>query len=210
VRVTVEVHAASWDVQQYIRTQLQLQGQQQQQGQPPVSQADVAAGGSPEVFGPYAATLTKDKHSNLRITRLQHKHEPQTYLQHLAGEPHRVVLQKRVSAGGKPFVRLPNGDAALQPFVFIEAAEGCSELRAHFHTAGLCVAMQVPGSDPPHFKMHLKPGTPEQPGNKDAKTISRAGEGPGLQVAPGSVSEVRVGTAAAFSTGCHTLIVLCY
>jgi hypothetical protein len=70
-----------------------------------------------------------------------------------------------------------------------EVAEGCTRLTDIWQ---LCVALQVPGSDPPHFKMHLKPGTPAKLGNQDSKAISRAGEGPGLQVAPGSVSEVRV------------------
>jgi hypothetical protein len=105
VQVTVEVHAASWDVRQYILSQLQQQapaGRQQQQGQPPVSQAGSTAGGSPKVFGPYAATLSKDKNNKqLSITQMQHQHDPQTYLQHLAGKSHRVVLQGRVSAGGK-------------------------------------------------------------------------------------------------------------
>jgi hypothetical protein len=67
------------------------------------------------------------------------------------------------------------------------------------HSVTLCVPLQVPGSDPPHFKMHLKPGTPDKPGNHDTQTISRAGEGPGLQVAPGSVSEVRAGHCSSLS-----------
>jgi hypothetical protein len=58
---------------------------------------------------------------------------------------------------------------------------------------------QVPDSHTPHFKMHLKPGTPDKPNNTFAQAISRAGEGPGLQVAPGSVTEVRVGHC---SSGC--------
>jgi hypothetical protein len=98
VQVTIEVHAASWDVQQYILSQLQQQepagGQQGKQS--------VQAGSStpgPRVFGPYAATLSKNMYSNRRlyISRLQHDHEPQTYKQHLAGKPHRLVLQERVS-----------------------------------------------------------------------------------------------------------------
>jgi hypothetical protein len=106
VQVTVEVHAASWDVRQYILSQLQQEQQhgpagQQQQGQPRVSNAGSAAGGSPKVFGTYAATLSRGKGKHLCITRLQHQHEPQTCWQHIAGEPHRVVLQERVSAGGK-------------------------------------------------------------------------------------------------------------
>jgi hypothetical protein len=93
VQVTVEVHAASWDVRQYILSQ------QQQQGQLPESQPSSSTPG-PKVFGPYAATLSKDKRSVTWVTQLQHQHEPQTYLQHLAGKPHRVVLQERVSAEG--------------------------------------------------------------------------------------------------------------
>lgn len=104
VQATVEVHAASWDVRQYIFSQLQQQApagqqQQRQQGQPPAAQAGGAAGGSHEDFWPYAATLTKYKSSpQFFVTQLQDQHEPQTYLQHLAGKPHRVVLQERVSA----------------------------------------------------------------------------------------------------------------
>ena len=62
MQVTVEVHAASWDVRQYILSQLQQQapaGQQQQQGQLPAAQAGSSTPG-PKVFGPYAATLSKD------------------------------------------------------------------------------------------------------------------------------------------------------
>jgi hypothetical protein len=102
VQVTVEVHAASWDVQQYILSQLQ---QQQQQQQPPAAQADTSRP-NPKVFGPYAATLSKDKYNTLHITQLQQQHEPQTFRQHLAGKPHRVVLQERVSAWGA-FSTLP-------------------------------------------------------------------------------------------------------
>jgi hypothetical protein len=98
VQVTVEVHAASWDVRQYIHTQLQLQapaGGQQKQLPAALPES------GPEVFGPYAATLSKhQRNGQLYISRLQDKHEPQTYKQHLAGEPHRVVLQQGVSAGG--------------------------------------------------------------------------------------------------------------
>jgi hypothetical protein len=96
VQVMVEVHAASWDVQQYIRTQLQLQAPAgQQQRQPSAAQSEHG----PKVFGPYAATLSKyQRNRPLRISGLQHQHEPQTYLQHLGGEPHCLVLQERVSA----------------------------------------------------------------------------------------------------------------
>jgi hypothetical protein len=99
VQVTVEVHAASWDVRQYILSQLQQQApaQGQQQG----GQSGQAASGSTsvsKVFGPYAATLTKDNSSRLFISQLQHQHEPQTYLQHLAGKPHCVVLQESSGA----------------------------------------------------------------------------------------------------------------
>jgi hypothetical protein len=101
VQVTVEVHAASWDVRQYILSQLQQQAPAAgtQQGQLPGAQAGSSTPG-PKVFGPYAATLTRDKGNQLYFTQLQHQHEPQTYLEHLAGKPHHVVLQERVSAHG--------------------------------------------------------------------------------------------------------------
>lgn len=92
VQVTVEVHTAPWDVRQYILNQ-----QQQQQGQLPAAQGESSTPG-PKVFGPYTATLLRDKKLRLIITQLQHQHEPQTYLQHLACKPHCVVLQERVSA----------------------------------------------------------------------------------------------------------------
>jgi hypothetical protein len=113
VQVTVEVHAASWDVEQYILSQLQQQAPAgQQQGQLPGAQPEPG----PEVFGPYAATLSKyqrngqlfitwmqhqQSRGELYISRLQDRHEPQTFRQHLAGHPHQVVLQERVSAGGR-------------------------------------------------------------------------------------------------------------
>lgn len=53
------------------------------------------------------------------------------------------------------------------------------------------LVLQMPGASPVHFKLHIKPGQPSQPRNQYPKTISRAGEAPGLQVVPGSVTEVR-------------------
>jgi hypothetical protein len=94
------VHAASWDVRQHILSQLQQQqasaGQQQQRQ--PSSQAAGSSTPGPKVFGPYAATLSTDKKRRPYITQLQQQHEPHTYKQHLAGKPHCVVLQERVSA----------------------------------------------------------------------------------------------------------------
>jgi hypothetical protein len=51
--------------------------------------------------------------------------------------------------------------------------------------------LQVSGAvEPPHFRLHIQPGSPAQPGNGYARTISHAGEGKGLQVFPGSVAEL--------------------
>ena len=51
--------------------------------------------------------------------------------------------------------------------------------------------MQVRGSGaPPHFRLHIQPGSPAQLGSQCAQLVSRAGEGKGLQVFPGSVTEV--------------------
>jgi hypothetical protein len=55
----------------------------------------------------------------------------------------------------------------------------------------LRTSLQVPGAGgPPHFRLHIQPGKPAQPGNKYGVLVSRAGEGKGLQVLPGSVTEV--------------------
>jgi hypothetical protein len=51
--------------------------------------------------------------------------------------------------------------------------------------------LQVPvAGGPPHFRLHIQPGSPAQPVNNHGQLISRAGEGKGLQVFPGSVTEV--------------------
>jgi hypothetical protein len=51
--------------------------------------------------------------------------------------------------------------------------------------------LQVPGTGgPPHFKLHIQPGKPTKHRNQYGQVISHAGEGKGLQVFPGSVTEV--------------------
>lgn len=53
------------------------------------------------------------------------------------------------------------------------------------------LALQVAGaSSPPHFRFHIQPGSPANPRNQHSQTISRAGEGKGLQVFFRSVPEV--------------------
>jgi hypothetical protein len=42
----------------------------------------------------------------------------------------------------------------------------------------------------PHFRLHIQPGSPSKPRNNYTQSTSRAGEGKGLQVFPGSVTEV--------------------
>lgn len=53
--------------------------------------------------------------------------------------------------------------------------------------------VQLSNSDEPGFVLHIKPASAD-PGNQlsacSGRMISRAGEGPGLQVFPGSVPEV--------------------
>ena len=61
--------------------------------------------------------------------------------------------------------------------------------------------MQVPGSGGrPHFRLHIQPGSPAQRYNNYAQLISRAGEGKGLQVFPGSVEEVTAEVGVVINT----------
>lgn len=70
------------------------------------------------------------------------------------------------------------------------------------------ITLQVPGPGPPHFKLHIKLKQPVQPGNRCGQCISRAGDAPGLQIAPGSVTQVRGCYMGMLCTRAAQLVVL--
>lgn len=66
--------------------------------------------------------------------------------------------------------------------------------------------MQLSGSEGPCFLLHVMPVAPDsssEPSKKHKSMVSRAGDGPGLQVFPGSVTKVdQVRTYAAYRCAC--------
>jgi hypothetical protein len=92
LQVSVLVHAASWEVKQYILSQMQpAAAAATAAGQRQATQIDSGC----QTWGPFTASLAPEGKAVL-IRQVQHSNQLTSFWELMAAEPHCVVLQERV------------------------------------------------------------------------------------------------------------------